>query len=47
MSREERKAHPVLASTFDCMAACVAAVMASDLVVGCAQGVAWLIGQVI
>ena len=47
MSREDRKEHPVLASAFDCMAACVAAVLVSDLLVGCAQGMVWLIGQVI
>ena len=42
-----RKTHPVLAGTFDCATALAFAVVTAELLIGCAQGVAWLIGQVL
>lgn len=46
-SREYRENHPVLASVFDVASAITLVVATVYLIVGCAQGAAWLIGQVV
>lgn len=47
MSNEYMREHPTLASVVDFAVGCVATIITCELIVGCAQGAAWLIGQVI
>ena len=47
MSSEFMREHPALASAVDLAVGCVATIITCELIVGCAQGAAWLIGQVV
>lgn len=47
MSKEYLREHPALASVVDFAVGCVAAIITCELIAGCVQGAAWLIGQVV